>query len=157
MHGAVLLLVDDALRLPFVEDVGCSVIVDELLLSRVEAGLQLGNLLGLPVQPLLSEGLRLIGCLDLGLGAAPAGVQLEHRVTLASGTAGRKQTRSVIGGQRGTYLETAVLRRKASATSGSSSRQSSLTSLCLCSSTLPLHQALKGSPTTEYRRFMTNW
>lgn len=71
MHGPVLLLVDDALCLPLVEDVCGPVVVDELELGSVEAGLELGDLLSLLVLTLLPKSLRSLGLLDLGLTTAP--------------------------------------------------------------------------------------
>ena len=74
---------DPALIPPAVEDLGGRLVVPLLLLDLGEPGLELGNLLGLPVETLLAQALLLAGLVDLRLGAAPLGSELEHVVGLA--------------------------------------------------------------------------
>ena len=85
VHGPVLLLVDDALCLPLVEDIGGPVVVDELELSSVQAGLQLGYLLSLLVLTLLPKSLCSLGLLDLGLASAPLAGGLQEVGSCAFG------------------------------------------------------------------------
>ena len=82
LDGPVFCLTSSSILHPTSEDGSCSLVILLLFFHLLETLLQIDDLLRLPVEALLSERLFLLFLLDLDLGPAALGTQLEQMLAL---------------------------------------------------------------------------